>query len=47
MLLAGLLDSQADAVAAAYAAQGFGVTDSGSGEWRILTLRAEVRIGGA
>jgi ribosomal protein L11 methyltransferase len=47
LLLAGLLDSQADAVIAAYEAQGFALIDAGSGEWRILTLSAEVRIGGA
>ena len=47
ILLAGLLDSQADAVTAAYAAQGFALLDAGSGEWRILTLRAKLRIGGA
>ena len=47
VFLAGLLDSQAEAVIAAYEAEGFALIDAGSGEWRILTLSAEVRIGGA
>ena len=39
VVLAGLLDSQAEAVIAAYAAFGFELTDQGSGEWPILVLR--------
>jgi ribosomal protein L11 methyltransferase len=40
VLLAGLLDTQAQAVAAAYAAQGLGLIDAGSGEWPVLVLGA-------
>jgi ribosomal protein L11 methyltransferase len=47
ILLAGLLDSQAEAVAAAYGAEGLSLIDAGIGEWRILTLSAQVRIGSA
>lgn len=36
VILAGLLDKQADAVAAAYRKQGLGVLDRGSGEWPVL-----------
>lgn len=36
ILLAGLLDTQADAVARAYEAQGLGITDRGIGEWPVL-----------
>ena len=36
VILAGLLDTQAAAVAAAYAAQGLAVRDRGSGEWPVL-----------
>jgi ribosomal protein L11 methyltransferase len=39
IILAGLLDTQADAVAAAYKDQGVGVTDPGSGEWPVLVAR--------
>nr|WP_294171247.1 50S ribosomal protein L11 methyltransferase [uncultured Sphingomonas sp.] len=40
VVLAGLLDTQAEAVAAAYAAQGLGLEDAGSGEWPVLVLGA-------
>ena len=36
IVLAGLLDTQADAVAAAYEQQGLTVTDRGIGEWPVL-----------
>ena len=39
VILAGLLDSQADAVSAAYEAEGMTVADDGSGEWRVLVMR--------
>ena len=39
IVLAGLLDTQADAVAGAYAAHGCAIVDAGDGEWRILVLR--------
>lgn len=38
VVLAGLLDSQADAVIAAYQAAGIGVADLGSGEWPVMVL---------
>ena len=38
VVLAGLLDSQAEAVIAAYEAQGFEVADRGAGEWPVLCL---------
>lgn len=38
LLLSGLLDTQADAVAAAYEAQGCRLVDAGSDEWRVLLL---------
>lgn len=38
LLLSGLLDTQAEAVAAAYQAQGCRLVDAGSGEWRVLLL---------
>lgn len=38
ILLAGLLDTQADAVIAAYRALGLTVRDRGSGEWPVLVL---------
>ena len=38
VVLAGLLDSQAQAVIEAYAAHGFEVKDRGSGEWPVLVL---------
>ena len=41
VVLAGLLDSQADAVAAAYEDRGVCVSDRGSGEWPVLVLAKE------
>ena len=38
VVLAGLLDTQADAVAAAYEARGFTLRDRGSGEWPVLVI---------
>ena len=38
VVLAGLLDSQAEAVIAAYEANGFEVAQRGSGEWPVLVL---------
>ena len=38
IILAGLLDSQRDAVARAYEDQGLGLADGGSGEWPVLVL---------
>jgi ribosomal protein L11 methyltransferase len=38
MILAGLLDSQAEAVIAAYAALGLSARDRGFGEWPVLVL---------
>ena len=38
IVLAGLLDTQADAVAAPYEQLGLTVTDRGSGEWPVLVL---------
>jgi len=38
IVLAGLLDTQADSVLSAYEALGFVVSDRGSGEWPVLTL---------
>jgi ribosomal protein L11 methyltransferase len=38
LVLAGLLDSQAEAVIAAYEAEGFETKDRGSGEWPVLVL---------
>ncbi|MFL6729758.1 MAG: 50S ribosomal protein L11 methyltransferase [Sphingomicrobium sp.] len=38
IMLAGLLDTQADAVIAAYEAVGVKLTDRGSGEWPVLVL---------
>ena len=40
IILAGLLDTQADAVIAAYENQGMSLVERGSGEWSILVLRA-------
>jgi ribosomal protein L11 methyltransferase len=39
MILAGLLDTQADAVARAYEAQGMTLHKSGTGEWPVLVLK--------
>jgi ribosomal protein L11 methyltransferase len=38
MVLAGLLDTQAEAVAAAYQAHGLAITDRGNGQWPVLVL---------
>jgi len=38
VVLAGLLDTQADAVARAYEAQGLAIRQPGSGEWPVLVL---------
>jgi ribosomal protein L11 methyltransferase len=40
IVLAGLLDSQADAVIAAYEREGATVIERGAGEWRVLVLEA-------
>ena len=40
LVLAGLLDTQADAVIAAYEAQGMKLTERGAGEWCVLVLSA-------
>jgi len=40
VVLAGLLDSQADGVIAAYEALGVTLSDRGSGEWPVLVLAA-------
>jgi len=40
IVLAGLLDSQADAVAFAYEGLGFSLLDRGSGEWPVLVVSA-------
>ncbi len=40
LVLAGLLNSQADAVIAAYGAQGMAVAELGAGEWCVLMLTA-------
>jgi len=40
LVLAGLLDTQADAVIAAYEAEGMTLVDRGAGEWCVLTLEA-------
>ena len=40
LLLAGLLDTQADAVIAAYEAQGIKIGERGDGEWCVLVMEA-------
>ena len=40
VLLAGLLDTQVEAVTAAFGAAGFDVEDRGAGEWPVLHVRA-------
>ncbi len=40
LVLAGLLDTQSDAVIAAYEAEGMTLVEAGSGEWRVLVLEA-------
>jgi ribosomal protein L11 methyltransferase len=39
IILAGLLDTQADAVVEAYAAEGCSLVERGSGEWTVLVLQ--------
>ena len=39
-ILAGLLDTQADAVIAAYEAEGCTVVERGPDEWTVLVLKA-------
>ena len=39
IILAGLLDTQADAVVGAYAAEGCSLVERGPGEWTVLVLR--------
>jgi ribosomal protein L11 methyltransferase len=41
VILAGLLDTQAEAVAQAYKVQGLKLEDRGSGEWPVLVLNAD------
>jgi ribosomal protein L11 methyltransferase len=45
LILAGLLDSQADAVLAAYAAEGVSDPAPYSGEWPVLALRSRPQAG--
>lgn len=40
LILAGLLDTQADAVVAAYEAEGMKAIERGEGEWSVLVLQA-------
>ena len=40
VVLAGLLDTQADSVVAAYEAEGMKVVERGAGEWRVLVLES-------
>jgi ribosomal protein L11 methyltransferase len=40
IILAGLLDTQADAVVAAYQSEGMRVVGRGEGEWCVLVLEA-------
>ena len=40
VILAGLLDTQADSVVAAYQAQGMRLVERGAGEWAVLVLEA-------
>jgi ribosomal protein L11 methyltransferase len=40
VLLAGLLDTQAEAVTAAYQELGFRLVDRGAGEWPVLVLQS-------
>ena len=42
MVLAGLLDTQAEAVVAAYAAHGLAITDRGHGQWPVLVLTSQL-----
>jgi ribosomal protein L11 methyltransferase len=41
VILAGLLDTQADTVASAYEALGLMLQERGSGEWPVLVLRSQ------
>ena len=41
VILAGLLDTQADAVIAAYEAEGMRVSERGADEWSVLVLEAK------
>jgi ribosomal protein L11 methyltransferase len=41
IILAGLLDTQADAVLNAYAAEGCSLVERGAGEWTVLVLKAK------
>ena len=41
IVLAGLLDTQADAVIAAYGAEGMRPTERGEGEWCVLVLESQ------
>jgi len=43
IILAGLLDTQADAVVAAYKAEGCSVIEQGPGEWAVVVLKASER----
>ena len=43
IILAGLLDTQADAVAQAYQKQGLKLENGGSGEWPVLVLKGPAR----
>ena len=47
VVLAGLLDTQADAVIAAYEAQDMEVVERGNGEWCVLVLKAAERCNAA
>ena len=42
VVLAGLLDTQADAVIAAYEAEGMRLVERGEGEWCVLVLEARL-----
>jgi len=44
IILAGLLDTQADAVISVYEAEGFSITERGSGEWPVLVLKRLVPL---
>jgi ribosomal protein L11 methyltransferase len=45
LILAGLLDTQADAVIAAYQAEGMSLVERGDGEWCVLVLAAGAEVG--
>ena len=44
IILAGLLDTQAEAVAAAYATLGMTLHDRGTGEWPVLVLKGPIQV---